>query len=143
MENTAVIDAGPLIALFDKSDTYHQKTKQRLEEYRKDAHGRLITTWPIITEVTYILKAHVHLEAQVDFLKWITIGGLEMFDLQKGHLSKIIELQKKYSNLPMDFADATLLIAAESIDINKVFSIDKDFSIYRILGKKHLENLMK
>ena len=143
MENTAVIDAGPLIALFDKSDTYHQKTKQRLEEYRKDVHGRLITTWPIITEVTYILRAHLHLEAQVDFLKWITIGGLEMFDLQKGHLSKIIELQKKYSNLPMDFADATLLIAAESIDINKVFSIDKDFSIYRILGKKHLENLMK
>ena len=143
MENIAVIDAGPLIALFDKSDTYHQKTKQRLEEYRKDVHGRLITTWPIITEVTYILRAHLHLEAQVDFLKWITIGGLEMFDLQKGHLSKIIELQKKYSNLPMDFADATLLIAAESIDINKVFSIDKDFSIYRILGRKHLENLMK
>lgn len=143
MENIAVIDAGPLIALFDKSDTYHQKVKQRLEEYRKHARGRLITTWPIITEVTYILKAHVHLEAQLDFLKWITIGGMEMFDLQKSHLSKIIELQKKYSSLPMDFADATLLIAAESLEINKVFSIDKDFSIYRVLGKKHLENLMK
>jgi len=143
VENIAVIDAGPLIALFDKSDTYHQKAKQRLEEYRKHIHGRLITTWPIITEVTYILEAHVHLEAQLDFLKWITIGGIEMFDLQKEHLSKIIELQKKYSDLPMDFADATLLIAAESLDINKVFSIDKDFSIYRILGKKHLENLMK
>jgi len=143
VENIAVIDAGPLIALFDKSDTYHQKVRNRLEEYRKHTHGRLITTWPIIAEVTYILKTHVHLEAQVDFLKWIIIGGIEMFDLQKGHLSKIIELQKKYSDLPMDFADATLLIAAESLDINKVFSIDKDFSIYRILGKKHLENLMK
>ena len=143
MENIAVIDAGPLIALFDKSDTYHQKVKHRLEEYRKHIHGRLITTWPIITEVTYILKTHVHLEAQTDFLKWIIIGGIEMFDLEKGHLSKIIELQKKYSDLPMDFADATLLIAAESLDINKVFSIDKDFSIYRILGKKHLENLIK
>jgi predicted nucleic acid-binding protein len=139
----AVIDAGPLIALFDKSDIYHQKVKHRLEEYRKHVRGRFITTWPIITEVTYILKTHVHLEAQLDFLKWITIGGIEMFDLQKGHLSKIIELQKKYSDLPMDFADATLLIAAGSLDINKVFSIDKDFSIYRILGKKHLENLMK
>ncbi len=143
MENIAVIDAGPLIALFDKSDTYHQKVRNRLEEYRKHTHGRLITTWPIITEVTYILNTHVHLQAQLDFLKWITIGGIEMFDLQKSHLSKIIELQKKYSGLPMDFADATLLIAAENLDINKVFSIDKDFSIYRILGKKHLENLMK
>lgn len=143
MENIAAIDAGSLIALFDKSDTYHQKTKHKLEEYRKHAHGKLITTWPIITEVTYILEAHVHLEAQLDFLKWITIGGIEMFDLQKNHLSKIIELQKKYSDFPMDFADATLLIVAESLDINKVFSIDKDFSVYRVLGKKHLENLMK
>lgn len=143
MENIAIIDAGPLIALFDKSDTYYLKVRHRLEEYRKHTHGRLITTWPIITEVTYILKARVHPEAQADFLKWIIIGGIEVFEVQKGHLSKIIELQKKYSDLPMDFADATLLIAAESLDINKVFSIDKDFSIYRVLGKKHLENLMK
>lgn len=143
MENIAVIDAGPLIALFDKSDTYHQKVKHRLEEYRKHIHGKLLTTWPIITEATYILKAHVHLEAQLDFLKWITLGGLEMFDLTRGHLSRIIELQKKYFNLPMDFADASLLIAAETLDITKIFSIDKDFSIYRILGKKHLENLME
>ncbi len=143
MENIAVIDAGPLIALFDKSDTYHQKVKHRLEEYRKHSHGRLITTWPIITEVTYILEAHVHLEAQLDFLKWIILGGLEMFDLTRVHLSRIIELQKKYSNLPMDFADATLLIAAEALDTTKVFSLDKDFSIYRMLGKRHMENLMK
>ena len=66
-----------------------------------------------------------------------------MFDLTREHLSRIIELQKKYSNLPMDFADATLLIGAETLDIAKVFSLDKDFSIYRLLGKRHMENLMK
>ena len=143
MENIAVIDAGPLIALFDKSDAYHQKVRHRLEEYRKDVQGRLVTTWPVITEVTYILEAHVHLEAQLDFLKWIILGGLEMFDLTREHLSRIIELQKKYSSLPMDFADATLLIGAEALDTTKVFSLDKDFSIYRMLGKRHMENLMK
>lgn len=143
MENIAITDAGPLIALFDSSDKYHQKTKHKLEQYRQDVRGRLVTTWPIITETTYILKAHVHLQAQVDFLKWVIMGGLEIFDLQKDNLSKIIELQEKYSDLPMDFADASLLIAAESLNINKVFSLDKDFSIYRVLGKKHLENLMK
>mgnify|MGYP001560344386 CR=1 FL=1 len=143
MENIAITDAGPLIALFDKSDKYHQKAKRRLEEYRQDIRGRLIATWPIVTEVTYILKEHVHLQAQLDFLKWIGLGGLEIFDLQRDHLSRIIELQKKYSSLPMDFADATLIIAAETLDITKVFSIDLDFSVYRILGKRQLENLMK
>lgn len=66
-----------------------------------------------------------------------------MFDITVEHLSRIIELQKKYSNLPMDFADATLLIGAEDLNITKVFSLDKDFSIYRILDKRHMENLMK
>lgn len=127
MENVAITDAGPLIALFDKSDKYHQKSKRRLEEYRQDIRGRLIATWPVVTEVAYLLKEHVHLQAQLDFLKWISLGGLEIFDLQREHLSRIIELQKKYSNLPMDLADATLLIVAETLDINKVFSLDKDF----------------
>jgi len=68
---------------------------------------------------------------------------VEIFDLTKEHLSRIIELQKKYSDIPMDFADATLLITAETLNISKVFSIDKDFFIYRILGKRHLENLMR
>ena len=143
MENIAITDAGPLIALFDSSDKYHRKTKDKLEQYRKDTQGRLITTWPIVTEAAYILKDHVHLQSQLDFLTWIGLSGLEIFDLQKEHLTKIIELQKKYSDLPMDFADASLLIAAESLNINKVFSLDKDFSIYRVLGKRHLENLMK
>lgn len=142
MENIAIVDAGPLIALFDNSDKYHKKTKYALEKYRQDVHGRLITTLSIITEVTYILQKHVHFEAQLDFLKWITLGGSEIFEIKIGYIPRIIELQKKYSNLSIDFADATLIIVAEILNINKIFSIDKDFSIYRILAKKHFENLI-
>lgn len=36
-----LIDAGPIIALFDKSDKYHKKTLKFLSGY----HGELITTW--------------------------------------------------------------------------------------------------
>lgn len=143
MKNIAIVDAGPLIALFDKSDKYHQKVKSRLKDYRRDLYGKLITTWPIIAEVAYLLKEHIHLQAQLDFLHWITLGGVEIFELEKEHLSRIIDLQKKYSSLPMDFADATLLITAECLNINKVFTVDKDFSIYRILDRKHFENLMR
>ena len=143
MKSTAIIDAGPLIALFDKSDKYHRKVKGKLGDYRCEVHGKLITTWPIVTEAAYLLKEHVHLQAQLDFLRWITLGGLEIFELEKEHLSRIIDLQGKYSNLRMDFADATLLIVSEHLNINKVFTIDKDFSIYRILGKVHFENLMR
>lgn len=125
------------------SNPYHQRSKQNLQRYREEVHGRLMTTWPIITEATYILKAHVHLQAQLDFLKWIGLGGLEVFELEKEHLPRIIQLQNQYSNLSMDFADATLMVVAETLSISRVFSIDKEFSIYRIPDKKRFENLMK
>lgn len=142
MKDIAIVDAGPLIALFDRSDRYHERAKQSLENYRRETRGKLITTWPVIAEVAYLLKEHVHFQAQLDFLKWISLGGLEIFDLGRHHLPKVIEWQSRYADLDMDLADATLIVVAESLEINKVFSIDKDFSIYRIPGKRRFENLM-
>lgn len=142
MKNTAIVDAGPLIALFDQSDHYHQKAKQRLETYRKD-NGILITTWPAVAEAAHLIRHRVHFQAQLDFLEWISLGGVEFFPLERDHLSRVIQLQSQYSNLPMDLADATLVVTAEISNIDKVFSIDRDFSIYHLPVKKHFHNLMK
>ena len=46
-------------------------------------------------------------------------------------------LMEKYSDLPMDFADATLLVLAEELNTDNVFTVDCDFRIYRIRGRKH------
>ena len=142
MKNIAIVDAGPLIALFDSSDQYHPKAKERLAAYRKEG-GSLISTWPVVTEVAHLLKKKVHFEAEMDFLKWISMGGAELFELERNDLHHIVELQSKYSDLSMDFADATLVLVAERLAIDKIFSFDKDFSIYRIPIKKHFHNLMK
>jgi uncharacterized protein len=142
MQNIAVVDAGPLIALFDKSDRHHQKVRIRLGEFRKSKHGKLATTWPVIMEAACLLNEHVCLEAQLDLLNWISGGGVEIFDLKAAYLPRIIEMQKRYASFPMDFADGTLLMAAEELKVTMIFSLDKDFSIYRILGKNHFENLL-
>lgn len=83
-----------------------------------------------------------HVRAQVDFLTWIQQGGVTIFDLGAAHLGRIIQLMEKYSDLPMDLADATLLVIAEVMNIEKVISIDKDFSIYKIEGRKYFENVL-
>jgi predicted nucleic acid-binding protein len=41
----------------------------------------------------------------------------------------------------MDFADATLVIAAEKTGIKKIISIDSDFDIYRLPGKVKIEDV--
>ena len=44
---------------------------------------------------------------------------------------------EKYHDLPMDFADATLVALAEESEADHVFTLDrKGFSTYRLRGKK-------
>jgi predicted nucleic acid-binding protein len=41
------------------------------------------------------------------------------------------DLMAKYKDLPMDFADASLVAVAEVLDEARVFTLDADFRIYR------------
>ncbi len=137
MRNTALIDSGPLIALFDRRDRHHSKVLHFLKAYR----GKLLTTWPVLTEVSHILD--FNLQVQLDFLRWVERGAVEIYTLQEEHLAHIIEMMEKYTDIPMDLADATLMYAAQSERIDKIISIDSDFDIYRTLKNGTLINLLK
>ncbi len=134
MRNT-LIDAGPLIALFDNSDHYHLKTIQFIKEF----DGRLWSTWPVITEVTHMLDFNT--QVQQNFLIWIQRGAVNLFDLNKDHLSRIIELTRKFDDVPMDLADASLIVASEKLGCLEVASIDSDFYIYRDIRNNYLTNI--
>ncbi|MEW5693077.1 MAG: PIN domain-containing protein [Candidatus Hydrogenedentota bacterium] len=136
MKNIAIIDAGPLIALFDASDKYHQKVKEYLKKYK----GYLITTIPVITEATHLLDFNI--QAQLDLLKWIELGGVSIFHITEEHIKRIIKLIEKYLDRPMDFADASLIVLAEELNINSIISVDIDFYIYRLKQKKKFTNLL-
>lgn len=134
MQST-LVDAGPLIALFDKSDSYHT----RAVSFLKQSQGFLITTWPVITEVSHMLDFST--KTQINFLKWINRGGLQIFDLEFYHLIRMIELSEKFTDVPMDLADATLIVASEAKGISKIASIDSDFYVYRDIRNKYLTNV--
>jgi predicted nucleic acid-binding protein len=137
MLNIILIDAGPLIALFDRDDNYHEK----IIDFVKGKKFRFITTTAVITEVTHMLDFSV--DAQILFFEWIMKEGVLLQEIQQRDIIRIIELTKKYSDRPMDFADATLVIAAEKTGIREIISIDSDFDIYRLLGKEMIRNLFQ
>jgi predicted nucleic acid-binding protein len=130
-----LIDAGPLIALFDKSDNYHNQAVQFLKKY----NGTLLTTWPVVTETSHMLDFSVRV--QLDFLKWINRGGLHLIETEYSSIAQLIELCDKYEDVPMDLADATLIVAAEERKINEIATIDSDFYIYRDVRKRYLKNI--
>ncbi len=136
MKNT-LIDAGPLIALFNKNDHYHNKIKLFLKDYK----GILTSTWPVITEVSHMLDFST--QTQIDFLTWVNLGGIYIEDIEKKDISRMIELSKKYSDIPMDLADASLIVTAEKINIKEIITIDSDYYIYRTINKEMLKNVLE
>jgi predicted nucleic acid-binding protein len=124
-----LVDAGPLVALFDRSERQHARVKAVLAKQRFVLH----TTWLVVCEVGHLLSFDVR--AQADFLDWIAAGGLIVVDLLADDVVELSALTKKYHDLPMDFADGSLIILANRLDERKILTFDSDFYVYRAAGK--------
>ncbi len=134
MLNT-LIDAGPIIALFNKNDKYHKKIKNFLKDY----NGILTTTWPVVTEISHMLDFNV--QTQIDFLTWIQLGGINIEAIENENIGRIIELSTKYSDIPMDLADASLIVLSEKLNIKEIITIDSDYYVYRTIKKEMIKNI--
>lgn len=131
-----LLDSGPMIALFDASDSYHKKAC----DFIKKNKYPLVSTIASITEALYMLD--FSRDAQLDFLEWISRGAIEIHDICVQDFCRIKELTKKYADLPMDFADSCLVYLAEKYNLDTIATIDRDFTIYRITGKKKFNTIL-
>lgn len=135
MRRRTVVDSGPLVALFDRDDAHHTKALDFLRTFK----GELISDLPVVTEVMYLLDFSV--QAQVSFLQWLVAGGVTLIDVTAEDLVRTTELLQKYSGLPADFADATLVALAERLGMHEIATVDRDFGIYRLKGKRAFRNV--
>jgi predicted nucleic acid-binding protein len=82
--------------------------------------------------------------AQIRFLAWIRTGGVRVEDLQTGDLASIEQLVSRYTNLPMDFADATLVSLAQETGIDEIITFDsRGFGAFRFRGKRRFVSLLR
>ena len=137
MLDRILIDAGPIIALFHTGDNHHRQVR---DFFLKNQYC-FISTLAVFTEASHFLS--VNPKAQMDFYNWVMHKGVILCDINQNDMPRLVELTQKYADLPMDFADATLIISAEKTGIRKIISLDKDFDIYRLssyprsIDKKH------
>ncbi len=121
-----LIDAGPLIALADADDQWHEPCRQVMLRITDD----LVTVWPAITEAMYMLGRSG--DGQDRLWAWLADGGPAIAPLKRADLPRMRELMRKYRDLPMDLADAALVRVAERDRIRRVFTLDRrDFELYR------------
>ena len=129
-------DAGALVALLDADDPYHtvcMAAAQRLPA------GPLLTTWVCFTEAMYLLGTVGGYRYQAALWNLRTTGRLVLHDLTPAEADRMAALMAQYQDTPMDLADASLVVAAESRTLRRVFTTDSDFYVYRLTDGSALE----
>lgn len=129
-----LIDAGPLVALVDASDQHHASCAAALRGVREP----LATVWPAVTEAMYLL---LDLPRGQDAV-WEMFDRrvVRLLDLGQDDIPRLRELMAKYSDRPMDLADAALVCVAERQGLDTIFTVDRrDFEVYRLHGRKRFQ----
>jgi uncharacterized protein len=128
-----LVDAGPLIALISRGDRHHAECARIFREL----DCPFVTTLPVLTEAMYLLQSYGGLAGQGALWKLIVRQDLLLEHPSLEDLVRMDSLMRKYSDLPMDFADASLVAVAERLSLSRIFTLDRrDFSVYRLHGKK-------
>lgn len=129
-------DTGPLVALINKNDPNHRRC---LDAAKRLPAEPLVTTWPCFTEAMYLVFQAGGYPAQAELWRWRTAGRLVLHDLTAGEMERMATLMDKYQDRPMDLADASLIAAAERLGMQRIFTLDSDFHIYRLADGSALE----
>lgn len=122
-------DTGPIIALIDADDPNHSRCSDAL---RSLPPVPLITTWPCFIEAMYLLgRAGGHV-AQEELWTYIADGLVLLHPIEMQAIERMRLLMREYRDTPMDLADASLVVAAQDLAIDRIFTLDRHFHAYRI-----------
>jgi uncharacterized protein len=129
----AIVDTGPLVAFFDRSERHHRWVVARIEELQ----APLLVCEPVLAEAMYLLARH-SAGAQDALLRLVRNGALTIGFRVAENVDALRDLLEKYRDRPMSLADACIVRMAEIHDRHAVFTLESDFSVYRKHGRAPL-----
>lgn len=131
-------DTGYWLALANARDRWHDAAVA----VSRDLDGTLVVTWPVVTETCYLMLTRLGPRAQLSFLEQLS-RNVEIHPIEPQDLGELRALMEKYAGLPMDLADASLVVAAARRRDGRILSTDRrDFEIYRWNDTQPFRNLL-
>ena len=128
----AIVDTGPLVAFFDRSERHHAWAIETIEELEPP----LLVCEPVLAEASYLLGQYP--KAQDAIFQLLQNGAVRVAFHIDEHLSELRKLLQKYRDTPMSLADACVVRMAEVFPRHAILTLDADFSMYRKQGKTPL-----
>ena len=130
MRRKVILDTGPLVALLNRRDRYHEWARDRFAEIEPP----LTSCEAVIVEACHLLRGQPGGERIV--LDVLRRGVVEIDFILGEEIVPVQELRTRYANVPMDLADACLVRMAELASGSVVLTLDSDFAIYRMHGRR-------
>ncbi len=121
-------DAGALVALIDKNQPHNPRCRATFATLSLP----LITTWPAFTEAMYLVYQIGGWQLQRNVWEHVEEGVLHLHVSDEVEQKRMRQLMEQYQDTPMDLADASLVVAAEVLNLTRIFTLDSDFYVYRI-----------
>ena len=127
-----LLDTGPLVAFFDRSDSYHAWARQIWSQ----APLPMLTCDAVLAEATYLLHERAGLcpSAVLELVNRRILRSSFVVDSEAAALSGLLN---KYRDQEMQLADACLVRMSELHREAKVFTVDvTDFRRYRRFDRR-------
>jgi len=121
-----LLDAGPIVAALDPGDQWHHPVVQAWETLI----ARCVTTEAVVTEACHLmLRGRQPAALPLELLLAI---GIPVLSLDPATHRQAAVLMRRFANMPMDYADASLVALADALEIEQVFTTDRrGFGTYR------------
>lgn len=125
---TVIADTGPLYALVDSDDAWHQ----RVVAWWRGARREIVVPVCVLPEVTYLLQTRIGPAAEEAFVRSLVVGELAVEPLEEADIARAAILMRQYADLPLGFVDATVVVAAERLEAREVLTSDRrHFTVVR------------
>ena len=134
-----LVDTGAWLALADRGDAYHAR---RREFFRRNREP-LMTTYPVLVECVHLMFSRIGVAKTLGWVETLGTKGVGVFAMGADHLPRLTALMRQYADLPMDLADASIVLLAEENGEGRIVSTDeRDFHAYRWKNQHPFRNLL-
>lgn len=134
-----LVDTGAWLALADRGDAYHVRCREFFRHNREP----LMTTYPVLVECVHLMFCRIGVAKTLAWMETLGAQGVGVFSMGVDHLPRLTALMRQYGDLPMDLADASLVLLAEESGEGRIVSTDeRDFHAYRWKNQHPFRNLL-
>jgi predicted nucleic acid-binding protein len=116
-----LLDAGALYAQADRADPHHAAVAEILRAEPEP----LITSAVTVAEADYLILSRLGIDVELAFLEDLAEGTFQVECLSRAELGTAVALVRRYRELAIGLADASLVVLAQRFRTRRLLTFDE------------------